>query len=288
MKIVNKIENGPILLRPDVFGDERGYFYESFSDEWFRKNVCDTTFVQDNQSRSSYGVLRGMHFQKGEHAQAKLVRVVKGAVLDVVLDIRKKSPNYGKHYFYYLSEDNHYQLFVPRGFAHGFVSLKDDTIFQYKCDNLYCKESEGSYHYNSFGFDWGAFVNPDILKVSDKDDIALPFGCDGKREIPKDVIIGMIAKQNSAIEASIMNSKYNVNNTNTININDEIYAEIERPDEEIIEVKLIALSPYIVEPTDLLSLSLGSRRLIVESVSDGKRLSLSKDLHEVIKFYKYE
>ena len=169
MKILTKVKDGPILMAPTLYKDDRGYFFESFNEEFFKENVCDTKFVQDNESRSSYGVLRGMHFQKGEHAQAKLVRVVHGAVLDVVLDIREDSPEYGKFYKYLLTSDNKHQLFVPRGFAHGFISLADDTIFQYKCDNLYNKESEGAYRYDSFGFDWGVYATKEDLIISPKD-----------------------------------------------------------------------------------------------------------------------
>ena len=175
MKVISKIDNGPILLIPTLYEDDRGYFFESFNEDFFRENVCDTTFVQDNESLSSYGVLRGMHFQKGEHAQAKLVRVVNGAVLDVVLDIREDSPDYGKFCTYLLTSFNKHQLFVPRGFAHGFVSLTDNTIFQYKCDNLYNKESEGAYRYDSFGFDWDPYVAKENLIVSQKDILAPSF-----------------------------------------------------------------------------------------------------------------
>ena len=190
MNIVQKIENGPVLICPDIHKDDRGYFYESFNDKEFREKVCDTTFVQDNQSLSSYGVIRGMHFQKGEHAQAKLVRVIKGEVLDVVVDIRPDSPNRGKHYAYLLSEDNHYQLFVPRGFAHGFATLKDNTIFQYKCDNAYNKESEGSFNYASFGFKWSLYVPEKNITVSEKDKNAVPFTyVDGKEILSKVLII---------------------------------------------------------------------------------------------------
>ena len=137
----------------------------------FKELVSDVDFVQDNESKSSYGVLRGMHFQKPPYAQAKLVRVVKGAVVDVVVDIRKDSPNYGKFYHAYLSEKNHRQFFVPRGFAHGFVSLTDDTIFQYKCDNYYNKESEGSIFWADpdINIPWGMLIDYDDILVSDKD-----------------------------------------------------------------------------------------------------------------------
>ena len=174
--------NGPVVITPNIFGDDRGYFFESFNDKEFREKVCDTTFVQDNESKSCRGVLRGMHFQKPPYAQAKLVRVVKGAVLDVVVDIRKNSPNYGKHYKVELTADNHQQFFVPRGFAHGFVALEDDTIFQYKCDNLYNKESEGSIAYDDpdIGIEWPNIIENFIISDKDKlnkqlKDIENPF-----------------------------------------------------------------------------------------------------------------
>ncbi len=170
MKIIKQYEDGPVLIQPNVFKDDRGYFYESFNENEFKEKVFDTTFVQDNQSRSAYGTIRGMHFQKGEYAQAKLVRVVKGAVVDVVVDIRPDSKHYLETYYAYLSDKNHYQFFVPRGFAHGFIALEDDTIFQYKCDNYYNKESEGSFNFKSIkDFAWGLYVPEDEWKVSPKD-----------------------------------------------------------------------------------------------------------------------
>lgn len=169
MDIIWKIENGPALLAPSVFKDERGYFFESFNDKEFKEKVADITFVQDNQSKSQYGVLRGMHCQTGEYEQAKLVRVVKGAVIDVIADIRKNSSSYGRVYFAYLSEENQRQFYVPRGFLHGFLTLMDDTIFQYKCDNFYNKESERGYSYKSIPFNWNNFINIDDIKVSVKD-----------------------------------------------------------------------------------------------------------------------
>lgn len=172
MEILKLAPDGPVIIQPKIFRDDRGYFFESFNDKEFREKVCDTTFVQDNESRSSYGVIRGLHFQTGEHAQAKLVRVVKGAVMDVVVDIRPNSIYYGKWYAAYLSEENHRQFFVPRGFAHGFVALRDDTVFQYKCDNAYCKESEGAYYFNDerIGIPWGIWINLSDIKLSEKDE----------------------------------------------------------------------------------------------------------------------
>lgn len=132
------------IIEPQVYKDDRGYFYESFSDEWFRKNVCDTAFVQDNQSCSNRGVVRGLHFQKPPYAQSKLVRCISGQILDFAVDIRKESPTYGKYVAVWLTQTNHRQLFIPRGFAHGFMAFGYGNIVQYKVDNPYNKESEGS------------------------------------------------------------------------------------------------------------------------------------------------
>ena len=133
-----------VIIEPRIFSDERGYFFESFSQREFEEKVCKTVFVQDNESKSSYGVLRGLHFQKPPYAQSKLVRVLKGAVLDVAVDIRKGSPSFGKHVAVELSGENHRQFFIPRGFAHGFSVLSDEVIFQYKCDAFYAPQSEGA------------------------------------------------------------------------------------------------------------------------------------------------
>lgn len=175
---------GPSIITPSVFKDERGYFFESFNEKAFKEQVADVDFVQDNESKSSYGVIRGLHFQKPPYAQAKLVRVIKGAVIDFVVDIRKDSPTYKQTYCAYLSEENHKQFFVPRGFAHGFVSLRDDTVFQYKCDNFYNKESEGAIYFAdpSIGIPWGLWLSEGDAKLSEKDlqnklleDIENPF-----------------------------------------------------------------------------------------------------------------
>lgn len=170
-------DNGPIIITPTVHNDDRGYFFESFNEKQFKDEIGDVNFVQDNESKSSYGVLRGLHFQKPPYAQAKLVRVVKGAVMDIVVDIRKSSPSYGKWFGAYLSEENHHQFFVPRGFAHGFVSLRDDTIFQYKCDNFYNKESEGNIAPldADLNIPWGQLVNFTDVKLSDKDILGQRF-----------------------------------------------------------------------------------------------------------------
>ena len=135
MEVIKTEIEGVVIIEPCIFHDERGYFYESFSQREFEEKVCKTVFVQDNQSKSSYGVLRGLHFQKAPYSQSKLVRCIKGKVLDVAVDIRKGSPTFGKYVAVELSEDNHRQFFVPRGFAHGFAVLSDEAVFQYKCDN---------------------------------------------------------------------------------------------------------------------------------------------------------
>lgn len=170
--MINVIETtipGVVIIEPKVFGDERGYFFESWSQKDFDEQVRPIRFVQDNESRSRYGVLRGLHFQKGEHAQSKLVRVVKGRVLDVAVDIRKGSPTYGKHVKVELTGENHRQFFIPRGFAHGFVVLSEEAVFQYKCDNLYAPQSEGSIIWNdpALGIDWQVPAGDVILSPKD-------------------------------------------------------------------------------------------------------------------------
>ncbi len=171
MKFIQTQLNGVVIIEPTIFGDERGYFYESFKDEEFRREVCDTTFVQDNQSKSSRGVLRGLHFQAPPYSQSKLVRVVSGKVLDVAVDIRKGSPTYGEHVAVELSAENNRQLFIPRGFAHGFVVLSEEAVFQYKCDNYYCRESEGSIMWNdiALGIDWRIPESDVTLSEKDKE-----------------------------------------------------------------------------------------------------------------------
>ena len=169
MEVVKTEIEGVVIIEPRIFKDERGYFYESFSQREFEEKVCRTVFVQDNQSKSSYGVLRGLHFQKPPYCQSKLVRCIKGAVLDVAVDIRKGSPTFGKYVAVELTEDNHRQFFVPRGFAHGFAVLSKEAVFQYKCDNFYCKESEGSVAWNDpqLAIDWR--IPADKVLLSDKD-----------------------------------------------------------------------------------------------------------------------
>ncbi len=169
MKVIKTAIEGVVIIEPSIFGDSRGYFYESWNEKEFNEQVREISFVQDNQSKSSYGVIRGLHFQKGEHSQSKLVRVVKGRVLDVAVDIRKGSPTFGKHVAAELTEENHLQFFIPRGFAHGFSVLSEEAIFQYKCDNLYCPQSEGAIAWNdpALGIDWR--VPADKVKLSEKD-----------------------------------------------------------------------------------------------------------------------
>ena len=188
MEILKLDENGPVLINPRIFKDERGYFFESFNDKEFREKVCDTTFVQDNESRSSYGVLRGLHYQTGDYEQAKLVRVVNGAVVDVVVDIRPGSENYGKYYWAFLSGENHRQFFVPRGFAHSFLALSDNVVFQYKCDNPYNKESEGAIFFDdpTIGIPWGQWIDVNDIKLSDKDKYN-PYFEDAKKANPINV-----------------------------------------------------------------------------------------------------
>ena len=169
MEVIKTEIEGVVIIEPRIFKDERGYFYESFSQREFEEKVCRTTFVQDNQSKSSYGVLRGLHFQKPPHCQSKLVRCIKGAVLDVAVDIRKGSPTFGKYVVVELTEENHRQFFIPRGFAHGFAVLTEEAVFQYKCDNFYCKESEGAIAWNDpqFAIDWK--IPADRVLLSEKD-----------------------------------------------------------------------------------------------------------------------
>ena len=170
MEVIKTEIDGVVIIEPRIFSDDRGYFYESFSQREFEEKVCRTTFVQDNQSKSSYGVLRGLHFQKPPYSQSKLVRCIKGAVLDVAVDIRKGSPTFGKYVAVELTEDNHRQFFVPRGFAHGFAVLTPEAIFQYKCDNFYNKESEGSVAWNDpqLAIDWRIPADKVILSEKDK------------------------------------------------------------------------------------------------------------------------
>ena len=169
MKVIKTAIEDVVIIEPDVFGDARGYFFESYSQKKFDEQVRPVKFVQDNESKSKYGVLRGLHFQKGKDAQSKLVRVVKGRVLDVAVDIRKGSPTFGKYVAVELTEDNHRQLFVPRGFAHGFSVLSEEAIFQYKCDNLYAPQAEGAIAWNDpdVGIDWQLPAEDVLLSAKD-------------------------------------------------------------------------------------------------------------------------
>ena len=161
---------GVVIIEPKVSGDNRGYFFESWSQRDFNEQVRPVKFVQDNESKSCYGVLRGLHFQKGEYAQSKLVRVVKGTVLDVAVDIRKGSPTFGKYVSVELTAENHRQFFVPRGFAHGFAVLSEEAVFQYKCDNFYAPQAEGALAWDDpdIGIEWGIPVDKIILSEKDK------------------------------------------------------------------------------------------------------------------------
>ena len=185
MEVIKTAIDGLVIIEPKVFGDSRGYFFESFSQREFEEKVRKIKFVQDNESMSSYGVMRGLHFQTPPFTQSKLVRCVKGKVLDVAVDIRKGSPTYGQHVSVELSEDNHRQFFVPRGFAHGFAVLSDTAIFQYKCDNFYAPQADGGISIldASLGINWQ--IPTDKALLSDKDlkhallkDFDSPFSID--------------------------------------------------------------------------------------------------------------
>lgn len=185
MDVIRTEIDGVVIIEPKIFGDARGYFFESFNQREFEEKVRKINFVQDNESMSSYGVMRGLHFQRPPFTQSKLVRCVKGAVLDVAVDIRKGSPTYGQHVAVELTEDNHRQFFVPRGFAHGFAVLSETAIFQYKCDNFYAPQADGgiSIKDESFGIDWK--IPTDKALLSEKDtlheclkDFDSPFSID--------------------------------------------------------------------------------------------------------------
>ena len=169
MNIIETEIKGVYIIEPKVFGDSRGYFFESFSKREFESKIGPVEFVQDNESKSCYGVVRGLHFQKPPHAQAKLVRVIKGKVLDVAVDLRPDSPTYGRHVAVELSEENHRQVFIPKGFAHGFSVLSEEAVFQYKCDDYYAPETEGAVIWNDpeLAIDWR--IPEDRIILSDKD-----------------------------------------------------------------------------------------------------------------------
>lgn len=175
MEVIKTNIEGPVIIEPRIFGDARGYFFESFSQREFDEKVAipqygkPIIFVQDNESMSSYGVMRGLHFQTPPFTQSKLVRCVKGKVLDVAVDIRKGSPTYGQHVAVELTEDNHRQFFVPRGFAHGFAVLSETAVFQYKCDNFYAPQADGGISIldASLGIDWKIPIEKALLSEKD-------------------------------------------------------------------------------------------------------------------------
>lgn len=169
MEIIKTAIEGLVIIEPRLFKDDRGYFFESFNQKEFEEKVCKTTFVQDNESKSTYGVIRGLHFQKPPFAQSKLVRVIKGAVLDVAVDIRKGSPTFGQHVAVELTEENHRQFFIPKGFAHGFSVLSEEVVFQYKCDNFYSQESEGALIWDDLDLKIDWHIPSDMIILSEKD-----------------------------------------------------------------------------------------------------------------------
>lgn len=187
MEIIKTAIPGVFILEPRIFKDARGYFYESYNKQEFDRQIGPVEFVQDNESCSQYGVMRGLHFQRPPHTQAKLVRCVRGRVLDVAVDIRKDSPTFGQHVAVELTEDNHRMFFIPRGFAHGFSVLSDTAVFQYKCDNFYCPEADGGISIldTTLGIDWK--IAPEHAILSEKDtrhpllkDLDTPFTLDQK------------------------------------------------------------------------------------------------------------
>lgn len=185
MEVIKTEIEGVVIIEPRIFKDARGYFFESYSQREFEEKVGKINFCQDNESMSSYGVMRGLHFQRPPFTQSKLVRCVKGRVLDVAVDIRKGSPTYGKHVAVELTEDNHRQFFVPRGFAHGFVVLSEKAIFQYKCDNFYHPEADAGISIldDSLGIDWHIPTKQAILSEKDTMHVMLkdfdsPFNID--------------------------------------------------------------------------------------------------------------
>ena len=185
MKVIKTPIEGVVIIEPKVFKDARGYFFESFSQREFEEKVRKINLVQDNESMSSYGVMRGLHFQCPPYTQSKLVRCVKGAVLDVAVDIRKGSPTFGQHVAVELTEDNHRQFFVPRGFAHGFAVLSETAVFQYKCDNFYAPQADGgiSIKDDSLGIDWKIPTDKALLSEKDTHHVCLkdfdsPFSID--------------------------------------------------------------------------------------------------------------
>ena len=169
MEVIKTAIEGLVIIEPKIFKDQRGYFTESFSQREFNEKVAPVTFVQDNESLSCYGVVRGLHFQKAPHAQSKLIRCVRGRVLDVAVDLRKDSPTFGQHLSVEISEDNQRQVFIPKGFAHGFAVLSETALFQYKCDSFYAPESEGAVAWNDpdLAIDWKIPAEDIILSAKD-------------------------------------------------------------------------------------------------------------------------
>lgn len=169
MKIHKCDIEGVVIIEPRIFEDERGYFFEAFTERDFAEHIGECRFVQENEAKSSYGVVRGLHFQMPPHAQSKLVRVIKGRIIDVAVDIRRSSPTFGKHIAVELSDENHCQIFIPQGFAHGYSVLSEEAVVEYKCDNYYAPESEGAIAWNddALGIDWK--VPADKVLLSDKD-----------------------------------------------------------------------------------------------------------------------
>lgn len=182
MNVIPTALEGVYIIKPRIFNDARGYFFESYNKKEFEEKVGKVDFVQDNESKSSRGVMRGLHFQRPPYTQAKLVRCVRGRVLDVAVDIRKGSPTYGQHVAVELTDDNHVQFFIPRGFAHGFAVLSDEAVFQYKCDNYYAPEADGGISIldETLGIDWRIAKEEAVLSDKDKnhpmlDDFDSPF-----------------------------------------------------------------------------------------------------------------
>lgn len=185
MEVIKTNIEGVVIIDPKVFGDARGYFFESFSQKEFDEKVTPIHFVQDNESMSTYGVMRGLHFQRPPFAQSKLVRCVRGAVLDVAVDIRQGSPTYGQHVAVELTEENHLQFFIPKGFAHGFAVISEIAVFQYKCDNFYVPQADGGISIldDSLGIDWkiptgNAVLSEKDIKHSLLNDFDTPFSFD--------------------------------------------------------------------------------------------------------------
>lgn len=169
MKVIETAISGVLVVEPTIFGDDRGYFFESYNERDFTEKVGKVDFVQDNESKSRYGVVRGLHFQKPPFAQSKLVRVIVGRVLDVAVDIRKGSPTFGKHVAVELTAENHLQFFMPKGIAHGFAVLSQEAVFQYKCDNFYAPQSEGAIAWNDPALDIDWRIPSDEVILSEKD-----------------------------------------------------------------------------------------------------------------------